>query len=43
MQSAEKDFYDVIRSTSSSLKNTLTSNSAYYQGKVEGRAVVIYR
>ena len=30
---AEKDFYEVIRSTSSYLKNLLSSNAAKYQGK----------
>ena len=29
---AEKDFYEVIRSTSSYLKNLLSSNAAKYQG-----------
>ena len=31
--STEKDFYEVIRSTSSYLKNLISSNSAQYQGK----------
>ena len=30
---AEKDFYEVIRSTSSYLKNLLSSNAGKYQGK----------
>ena len=32
---AEKDFYEVIRSTSSYLKNLLSSNAAKYQGEFQ--------
>lgn len=34
VRNAEEDFYVVIKSTSSALKDTLSENAAYYQGKL---------